>query len=148
MRKIIGGKMYDTDTAKKVGEWDNQRYGDFQYCAETLYQKRTGEFFLYGESGPAGRYAESAGNMMKSGKAIVPMTYNEAREWVENNLDADDYEALFGEVTEEDEGKTIVTFSLPVSTVIMLRQEAAKSGKSQSALVEMALVKAFGEYCQ
>ena len=46
MKKIINGKLYDTSTAHLVGEWDNQLYGNPDYAAESLYRKRTGEFFL------------------------------------------------------------------------------------------------------
>lgn len=31
---------------------------------------------------------------------IIPMTENEAKEWSENKLSCDEYEALFGEVEE------------------------------------------------
>ena len=68
MKKIINGKVYDTASAKLVGEWDNGRYGrDFGRCAEELYQKRTGEFFLHGSGGasisssiPAPVFAETS----------------------------------------------------------------------------------------
>ena len=57
MKKIIDGRRYDTDTAKKLVNWDNGLpINAFSYTEETLYQKRTGEYFLYGESGAAGRY--------------------------------------------------------------------------------------------
>ena len=49
MIKIINGKKYNTDTAKMVGDYDNnQPTNDFYYFAEELYRKKTGEFFLYG----------------------------------------------------------------------------------------------------
>lgn len=52
MKKIINGKKYDTDTAKEVGYSNNGLLStDIDYIEETLYQKKTGEFFLYGEGG-------------------------------------------------------------------------------------------------
>ena len=51
MKKIINGKTYNTETAKKLANWDNEIYGSFDSIEETLYQKRTGEFFLAGEGG-------------------------------------------------------------------------------------------------
>ena len=43
MKKIINGKRYDTETAEKIGVWDNARsISDFDCCEETLYRKRTG----------------------------------------------------------------------------------------------------------
>ena len=47
MKKIIRGRQYDTDTAQRIGSWDNGLSGtDLEYTSETLYRKRTGEFFL------------------------------------------------------------------------------------------------------
>ena len=46
MKKIISGKLYDTETAKEIAVWNNGRsYSDFSHCVETLYKKRTGEYF-------------------------------------------------------------------------------------------------------
>lgn len=59
MKKIINGKMYNTETACLMGERSNC-YGpsDFRCCSEQLYQKRTKEFFMYGSGGAMTRYAE------------------------------------------------------------------------------------------
>lgn len=48
MKKIINGKKYDTDMAKEVG-YDNNGLlcSDFYYIEETLYKKKTGEFFMW-----------------------------------------------------------------------------------------------------
>ena len=62
--------------------------------------KKTGEFFLHGEGGAMTEYSESyAGNTCGS-ERIIPLTEDEAKEWVENQLDADDYESIFGPVEE------------------------------------------------
>ena len=48
MKKIINGKKYDTETATSVGEYSsNYACSDYKYYDETLYKKKTGEFFLY-----------------------------------------------------------------------------------------------------
>ena len=48
----IDGKRYNINTAEFIASWDNDLpYMDFGYLKETLYRKRTGEFFLYGEGG-------------------------------------------------------------------------------------------------
>ena len=102
MKKIINGKKYNTETAESVAEWDNGLgYGDFGRCAETLYRKRTGEFFVHGRGGARTQYAERCGNnCWCGGEDITPMTEEEAREWCEGKTDADTYEAIFGEVAE------------------------------------------------
>ena len=102
MKKIINGKKYNTETAKVVGSWSNNHsYSDFSYCEETLYEKRTGEFFLYGEGGPMSKYRSACWqNSWSGGVDIIPMTEIEARKWAEKHLNADEYEEIFGEVEE------------------------------------------------
>ena len=63
--------------------------------------KKTGEFFFYGHGGAASKYAEEyAPNNWCGGSCINPMTLEEAKEWAEKYLDADEYEAAFGKVEE------------------------------------------------
>lgn len=100
MKKILGGKKYDTETARVVGTYGNGSSG-FGKCSETLYRKRRGEFFLYGEGGPMSKYGVAYGdNEWGYGEEIRPLTVDEAKAWAEENLDADEYEAVFGEVEE------------------------------------------------
>ena len=102
MKKIINGKKYDTETAKKVATWENGLgYKDFGYCEETLYLKKTGEFFLYGAGGPMTKYAQAAyGGGTTSGEDITPLTEAKAKKWAEDHVDADAYEKIFGDVEE------------------------------------------------
>lgn len=87
MKKIINGKLYNTETAERIGRWGKNLPGnDFNYCQKDLYRKKTGEFFLAVD--------------FYGGERITPLTEAEAREWVENHLDADKYIAIFGEVEE------------------------------------------------
>lgn len=100
MKKILGGKKYNTETAHRVGEHWNGNTG-FGTCSETIYRKRTGEYFLYGEGGPMSKYSVSYGdNEWGYGQEIQPLTVDEAKEWAEEHLDADKYEQEFGEVEE------------------------------------------------
>ena len=46
MKKIINGKLYNTDTARQIGSWDNNITDRLYWVSETLYQKQRGEFFL------------------------------------------------------------------------------------------------------
>ena len=137
MKKIISGKVYDTDTAKKLGDWSNGGgWRDFSHVEEHLYRKKTGEFFLHGEGGPATQYAEATGtNSWIGGDRLMPMTFSEAREWAEDKLDADEYEAIFGAVA-EDESRMQVCYSLSVSAVETIRRRAGELGLSASAYIE------------
>lgn len=102
MKKIINGRMYNTDTAKRLCSADNGgSCRDFYHWEEELYQKKTGEFFLYGEGGPASKYSRSCGqNEWCGGCDITPMTEQQAREWMERNATADEYIEVFGEPEE------------------------------------------------
>lgn len=97
MKRIINGKKYDTDTAKFLGYAGYSHPGDFGYWRETLYVKKTGEFFIHGVGGPMSKYAHRTGlNEWSGGEEIIPLSPEEARKWVEENLDADEYELAFG----------------------------------------------------
>lgn len=137
MKKIINGKQYNTETAERIGEYEPSPYrSDFHYFCETLYRKKTGEFFLHGEDGPASKYSKSCGqNEWCGSETIVPMTYGDAREWAEEHLDGDEYIRIFGEPDESGEKKT-VGFILTDNAITKLKQEASKRGIAQSALVE------------
>ena len=96
MKKIIGGKKYDTDTAKILGSAGYSHPGDFSFWAEHLYQKKTGEFFLHGIGGPMSRYARRIGpDEWTGGEEIRPLSLKEAREWAEKHLEAEEYEQIF-----------------------------------------------------
>jgi hypothetical protein len=101
MKKIINGKKYDTNTAKILGSAGYSHPGDFSYWQETLYRKKTGEFFVHGIGGAMSRYARQTGpNEWTGGEKIIPLTREEARKWAEKNLDAEEFEEVFGEVEE------------------------------------------------
>ena len=100
MRKIINGKAYDTNTAKLLASRDNGvSPTDFSYTSEELYIKRTGEYFLYGESNANGKYARMEYGMYCGGKNITPLTKEQAMAWCEKYAN-DDYEKIFGKVEE------------------------------------------------
>ena len=140
MKKIINGKLYDTDTARRLGNYDNGgSWIDFGHFEEMLYIKKTGEYFLYGEGGPMTRYAVATGtNSWSGGERIMPLTYDEAAAWAEEHLDADAFVEIFGPVPEGDDKKT-VTFYLPVDLINQLKRDAQRAGISLSTHVEQLL---------
>ena len=139
MKKIINGKLYDTSTAHLVGSWDNNMGGTFDYAAESLYRKRTGEFFLHGEGGARSRYAAQCGyGSWGSGETIIPLTWDSARQWAEEHLDADEYQSAFGKIVEDD-SRTVVTLSLAASSLEKAKRAASQKGISLSAYIESLL---------
>ncbi|MCL1789836.1 MAG: hypothetical protein FWG40_00505 [Peptococcaceae bacterium] len=101
MKKVIEGKMYDTDTAKAVAFWDNNLgRTDFGWYSETLYKKKTGEFFLHGEGNANSKYTTPHGeNSWGGGEETTPLSISEAQKWAER-LDGDEYVKIFGDVEE------------------------------------------------
>lgn len=140
MVKIIKGRKYDTDTAREVGSYSNAGgWRDFGHFEETLFCKRTGEYFLFGEGGPMTKYRETVGqNEWSGGSKIIPLDFDEAREWAEKNLTAEEYEAEFGEVTEDD-SRAAITITLPTSMIDTLKREAVERHLTLSAWLEKRL---------
>ena len=101
MKKIINGKKYDTETANIIAGSSHGCASDINFWSETLYRKTNGEYFLYGEGGPASKYREySASNSFRGGENITPLTEYEAKSWAERNMTVEKYEDEFGEVEE------------------------------------------------
>lgn len=137
MKKIINNKVYDTETAKLLGRMDNGcGYNDFNWVSESLFRKRTGEFFLLGEGGANTRYASSVGdNSWSSGSAIIPIGEERAREWAERHLNADEYEDIFGKVSED--GTTqFISVNLPNEIVEAMNLEAERLKMSIAEYIE------------
>lgn len=137
MKKIINGKVYDTERAKELGFWQNTGdCRDFGWICETLYRKKTGEYFLHGEGGAMTCYARAEGqNSWSGGSRIMPMSYAEAKAWAEEKLSAEAFEAIFGAVT-EDESRQQVCLSLSAATVETIKRRAGELGISASAYIE------------
>lgn len=137
MVKFIKGKKYSTETATKLADWDNSyAVNDHKYLSETLYQKRTGEYFLHGEGGGLTRYATSVGNAYTSGERIIPITEEEAHSWAEEHLDGEDYEKIFGSEEPEDKGRKTISLSIAVTTADKLKKMAVAKGITVSSLVD------------
>ena len=140
MKKVINGKVYDSDKARALGEYAPNPYrSDFHYFCETLYRKKTGEFFLHGEGNAASKYALSCGqNEWCGGEKIIPLTYADAQAWAEEHLDGDEYIAIFGE-PEEDEEKAQIHVNLSKGTISKLKPAAQKNGLTVSADIEQLI---------
>ena len=109
MKKVIRGRLYDTERARPIGSTSG--------TGETLYRKRTGEYVLC------------------AGDRIKPLAYDEARKWAENALDGDEVAAEFGE-PEENMDKQILNLSITVCAAEIVKKAAQKKGISVSETVE------------
>lgn len=136
MKKIIGGRRYDTDTAKALASYEIGMPSDLDYIRETLYRTKAGVYFLHGEGGPRSKYSEyNEIDQWACGSKILPIAEEDAREWAEGHMDADTYDMVFG-VTSDD--------MVPV-TVVMPKQlldklDAVKGRASRSDVILQALL--------
>jgi len=134
MKKIIKNRVYDTNTAKEIGCYSNDMSG-FDIVEEALYIKKTGEYFLHGHGGARTKYAKCDDyGSSSSGDRIIPMTYDEAREWAQERLDADKYISIFGD-PEEESGTEIISISLPKAMAARIRREAQQEGITISGYI-------------
>lgn len=138
MKKVIEGALYNTDTAQEIGyaEPNGSNIRDFSWFRETLYRTKSGKYFLHGEGGGNSRYGEWHGNTGGWGQQIRPYTPEDAREWAEENLTADEYSKAFGEPEEASETKTILTISISHDIKNKLIKMREDTGKSISQIIE------------
>lgn len=131
MKKIINNKRYDTNTARLVGEWQSSDpRSDFRYYSEALYVKRTGEYFLAGHGNAASPYSRKCGqHEWCSGEQITPFTPEQAREWGEDKMESDAYEAEFKVEAEPSDNRI---------------GAAIKAARGSKGLTQSALAEAIG----
>lgn len=138
MKKVIKGKMYNTETAKAVGEMTQGDPGSFAYIWETLYLKRTGEYFLHGYGGARSRYAVQEGSLWGGGEKIIPLTVEEAQEWGEKYLTGEEYEKTFGIPGEDGEDVQLNAW-ISATSKAKLDRERSRTGETVAQVLERAL---------
>ncbi len=139
MKKIINHVRYNTDTAKKLGSWQIDTESDLDRCEEALYRTKSGKFFIHGTGGPRTRYASPRGDGgWCSGEAIVPISEDAARQWAEKKLPADEYEMVFGEVS-EDVNDIQATVYIPAALAAKLYARLDEENCSRNELILKAL---------
>lgn len=142
MNKVFRGRRYDTDTANELAAWYNdEQYGSLHYREEKLYQKRTGEYFLYlyGGAGTDLAEADPMGGYT-AGETIKPISEDDAKKWAEEHIDADKYEKIFGKIY--DNKKVDVHVFLYPEMRDRIKSAAVKQGISVTELIEKELKKA------
>lgn len=143
MKKVIKGKRYNTESAQFCGSREYGCSGDLDHVYEALYQKRTGEFFLYGSGGARSKYAEEISmNSWSGGESIIPLSDDEAKEWAETNLNGEDYEKIFTIEEPEEAGKKIQSFSLSGDVIAKLTKLSREHKMPRSQIIEELVRKA------
>lgn len=97
MKKVIDGKIYNTDTAERLAFWCNDLPdNDFGSLDETLFRTKKGQHFLYGDGGALTWCSQRSGNGSCGGKVIELMSSGEALAWCERReINCDLVAALF-----------------------------------------------------
>ncbi|EFB62896.1 hypothetical protein HMPREF9209_0366 [Lactobacillus gasseri 224-1] len=115
-------------------------------------QKRTGEYFLYGEGNPGSKWAEKVpyDNAYIAGADIQPLTFEQAQDWFEKANNADPelatdevYDQEFGTLSNPNEAKAEkVQVKLYLNKLAKRKLErlAQKQGKTQSDIVESLIM--------
>lgn len=103
MKKVIEGKLYDTETAKLVHSWDNGRYGnDFRYRSKELYLTKKGNWFLHHAGGAMTDLSVSCGdNSFCGSENIEPISERDAMRFLETHEGTDAVLEYFGDQVEE-----------------------------------------------
>lgn len=135
MEKIIKGKRYNTATAEAVAEHEYLYRSDFEWVHEILYQKRTGEYFLWGEGGPKSKYRKKVEQrVFVDGEGIKPLTIDEAKAFVEKYGTPEEYEKLF--IIDEWDDETVpLNIYLPTPTFQRLKMASVEQKISMTQLV-------------
>lgn len=142
MKKVIRGRMYDTDTAQLIGSYRYLGEDDTRYVYEELYRKKTGEYFLYGEGGPASKYSVCCGqNEWRGGEKIIPLSFEEAQKWAEEHVDADTYMKFF-KLSDNTHDKETVSIRLSAAAVNKLKIMASKRDLAASEIIEQLIMQA------
>ena len=137
----MDGSLYNTETAKKLASYENQPTQDSNYYCETLYQTKSGKYFLHGQGGGSTIYGsmtsvDSAYRYRNEpGEAIRPLSHREAAKWAEEFLGVEQYMELFEPVDEDDEGGARVPLNLSVSPACKNKLNRLREQKRQSMSV-------------
>ena len=131
MKKIINGSRYNIETAQLLGTHETGLPGDINHRGQDLYRTKAGKYFIhnYGNGFPL------PDGFWGWGEEITPITEDAARQWAEQYLDGDAYEAAFGEVVED----ARLNVLLPQELLDKLDARAAADGVNRSVVVRAAL---------
>lgn len=74
MRKVVGGKVYNSKTADELAKVESFRGGSQSWYQERLFRTPTGEHFLMGIGGPLTRWNDDID--------IVPLNQEQLDHWL------------------------------------------------------------------
>ena len=134
MRSVLKNKIYDTKTAKLIGECEKPSYGGDSLVVERLYRKRTGEHFLCVSGGLSKQFVP---RRFKD-PYIVPLDYKEAFTWARDSLDR----KVFDEEFDADAMYGYATLSIRVSAraARVLDLWVSRTGETKGDAVDRLII--------
>lgn len=124
------------ETIAHNGSGKTINHSDERWFIETLYRKKSGEFFLYGSGGIFTKYAKQTGpNSWKRSEVILPLTEDEAKQWAMNNLGDDGYRDTCQRIEDK-----------PVPVVKEKRQYTRRESAVTPEEVETAICREYPEF--
>ncbi len=102
MKKIIDGKLYDTDTAKELCDLSPIGFSssDFRWEDTRLYVTKKGAFFIAGEGNAMTRWAKTVGDTRSGGEGLQLIDEAEARDLIERHGSIELFTEVFGSAVE------------------------------------------------
>lgn len=86
MKKIINGKVYNTETATLIARASSDYDGsNLKWWSEDLYKTPRGNWFISGVGNAMSRWNTRYDNMRGPGEGIEVLTESDALEWCERN---------------------------------------------------------------
>ncbi|MBQ9542662.1 MAG: hypothetical protein IJJ76_12270 [Ruminococcus sp.] len=137
MKKIIDNRVYDTDTAQliKQADHDNIISGEGK-CKQSLYRKRTGDYFLcvYGARADSFHNLHLTDAKHDRERHIYLLTFEQARAWCEAEMTAEEWLENFEPA--EDDSLAALNLTLSAAAVSKFKLSAQQQQISQKELME------------
>jgi len=103
MRKVIMGRVYDTEKATEVAYWSNGlSRSDFNNLSKSLYRTSKGNWFVAGEGGAFTEFSQAVdSNSQTGGEGLYPVDEEDAMRLLEQWGETEALEEYFGDKLEE-----------------------------------------------
>ena len=135
MKKIIEGRVYNTETAKLLGEFSYSNRRDFNYFSEKLYRTKSGAYFLYGE-GPGQQILQAGRAKQMDRRRGDPRYVTTRQEHGQRNILTPINTQIFGEPEEAGDERVALNLTISATTKAKLEKMREDTGKSMSQIVE------------
>lgn len=133
MKKVIKGKVLNTDTAKMIGTVMIDEDKDIVEC---LYRTKSGTFFIYSV------FPKPKVGKQEMSEEITLISHTQAEKWGKQYLTESEYNDWFG--TGSDETVT-VTVNITKEIYNILKKEKELTGETYGEIITYAIKKTFKE---